>query len=47
MIDAGGTTALAVAEALPRDITDAAPADDVIKQLSALDVEILHAGGAF
>ena len=27
-------------------ITDADPADDVIKQLSALDVEILHAGGA-
>jgi DeoR/GlpR family transcriptional regulator of sugar metabolism len=28
-------------------ITDADPTDDVIKQLSALDVEILHAGGAF
>lgn len=28
-------------------ITDAAPTDEVIKQLSALDVEILHAGGVF
>ncbi|WP_406031362.1 DeoR/GlpR family DNA-binding transcription regulator [Nocardioides sp. NBC_00163] len=28
-------------------ITDADQTDDVIKQLSALDVEILHAGGAF
>ncbi|MFE7223855.1 DeoR/GlpR family DNA-binding transcription regulator [Nocardioides sp. NPDC057577] len=28
-------------------ITDANPTDDMIKQLSALEVEILHAGGAF
>ena len=28
-------------------ITDAAPTDEVIKQLSALDVEILHAGAVF
>ena len=28
-------------------ITDADPTDEVIKQLSALDVEILHADGMF